>query len=130
MYQSSDWSVVLRAVMDISARASSLAERPRSGQMGHQCSHAPGRPNLHLVSSSRRPRRVSATSSLKLARLEGATTSKHAPGDTRQLVGKCDSKDVAMQSLLRCIQPGLEPMTIPALRFDQHHPRGLHEQNT
>src|SRR6516225_1095961 len=34
-----------------------------------------------------------------------------------------------MQSLLGCIQPSLEPMTIPALRFDQHHPRGLHEQN-
>src|SRR5262249_59460150 len=68
--------------------------------------------------------------SLELARLEGTTTSKHAPGDTRELVGKCDSKDVAMQSLLGCIQPSLEPMTIPALRFDQHHPRGLHEQNT
>jgi hypothetical protein len=27
------------------------------GHLGHQCSHAPGRPILHLVSSSRRPRR-------------------------------------------------------------------------
>ena len=44
--------------MDISARASSLADRPQSGHWGHQCSHAPGRPILHLVSSSRRPRRV------------------------------------------------------------------------
>jgi len=33
--------------MDISARASSLGERPRLGYLGHQCSHAPGRPNLH-----------------------------------------------------------------------------------
>jgi hypothetical protein len=41
--------------MDISARAFSLADRPRSDHLGHQCSHAPGRPNLHLVSSSRRP---------------------------------------------------------------------------
>src|SRR6266849_10425791 len=40
--------------MDISARAFSLADRPRLGHLGHQCSHAPGRPNLHLVSSSRR----------------------------------------------------------------------------
>jgi hypothetical protein len=47
---------VLRAIMDISARAFSLADRPRSGHWGHQCSHAPGRPILHLVSSSRRPR--------------------------------------------------------------------------
>jgi hypothetical protein len=42
--------------MDISARAISLPDRPRSGHLGHQCSHAPGRPNVHLVSSSRRPR--------------------------------------------------------------------------
>jgi hypothetical protein len=48
--------VVLRAIMDISARAFSLADRPRLGHLGHQCSHAPGRPNLHIVSSSRRPR--------------------------------------------------------------------------
>src|SRR3981189_248003 len=36
--------------MDISARAFSLADRPRSGHSGHQCSHALGRPNLHLAS--------------------------------------------------------------------------------
>ena len=29
-----------------------------TGHVGHQCSQAPGRPNLHLVSSSRRPRQV------------------------------------------------------------------------
>jgi len=51
--------VVLLAIMDISARAISLADRPRPGHLGHQCSHAPGRPILHPVSSSRRPRRVS-----------------------------------------------------------------------
>jgi hypothetical protein len=49
---------VLRAIMDISARAISLPDRPRTGHLGHQCSHAPGRPILHHVSSSRRPRRV------------------------------------------------------------------------
>ena len=43
--------------MDISARAISLPDRPRMGHLGHQCSHAPGRPILHLISSSRRPRR-------------------------------------------------------------------------
>ena len=58
MYPASDWSALLRAIMDISARAISLADRPRSGHWGHQCSHAPGRPILHFVSSSRRPRRV------------------------------------------------------------------------
>jgi hypothetical protein len=54
MYPASD--VVLRTIMDISARAFSLADRPRSGHSGHQCSHALGRPILHFVLSSRRPR--------------------------------------------------------------------------
>jgi len=33
--------------MDISARAFSLADRPRTGHLGHQGSQAPGRPVLH-----------------------------------------------------------------------------------
>jgi len=56
MYPASDWSILLRAIMDISAHAFSLADRPRPGHLGHQCSHAPGRPILHLYLSSRRPR--------------------------------------------------------------------------
>jgi hypothetical protein len=36
MYPAFAWSIELRAIMDISARASSLAERPQSGQTGHQ----------------------------------------------------------------------------------------------
>jgi len=58
MYPAFVWSVALQAIMDISARASSLADRPQVGHLGHQCSHAPGRPILHLVWSSRRPRRT------------------------------------------------------------------------
>ena len=50
--------VVLRAIMDISAHAVSLPDRPRPGHLGHQCSHAPGRPISIIVSSSRRPRRA------------------------------------------------------------------------
>jgi len=49
MYPTFDWSVALQAIMDISARASSLTDRPQLGHLGHQGSHAPGRPNLHLV---------------------------------------------------------------------------------
>jgi hypothetical protein len=44
MYPAFDWSVVLLAIMDISAPAISLADRPRLGHLGHQCSQAPGRP--------------------------------------------------------------------------------------
>ncbi len=81
--------------MDISARASSLPERPRLGYLGHQCSHAPGRPNLHLVSSSRRPRQVNNSitherlRNSKLTGLKGATMGEHAPGDPGQLVSEC-----------------------------------------
>jgi hypothetical protein len=44
------------AIMDISAPAFSLPDRPQMGHLGHQGSQAPGRPILHFVSSSRRPR--------------------------------------------------------------------------
>ena len=54
---------MLRAIMDISARAFSLRDRPQTGQMGHQGSQALGRPVLHLVSSSRRPRQENGTMS-------------------------------------------------------------------
>src|SRR5436309_15009002 len=71
MYPGSDWSAfVLPAIMDISARAISLPDRPRTGHLGHQGSHVPGRPILHLVSSSRRPRRVTGV---------GATSAAAAP---------------------------------------------------
>src|SRR5215470_1358036 len=64
MYPASDWSGLLRAIMDISARAFSLPDRPQTGHLGHQGSHAPGRPVLHHVSSSRRPRQENGTMSL------------------------------------------------------------------
>src|SRR5258708_35463066 len=51
-------AVLLRTNMDISARAISLTDRPQLRHVGHQGSHAPGRPILHLFSFSRRPRRV------------------------------------------------------------------------
>src|SRR5258705_13849361 len=55
MYPVSDWSMCSgpswyqRACVLINGQVS-------TDHSGHQCSHALGRPNLHLVSSSRRPR--------------------------------------------------------------------------
>jgi hypothetical protein len=40
MYPVSSGAVLLRTIMDISARAVSLADSPRLGHLGHQCSHA------------------------------------------------------------------------------------------
>ena len=86
MYQTSDWSLApgrhgyQRAHELISGKAS-------TGYSGHQCSRAPGRPNLHLVLI------LSQTSAgnwllqrlryLKLARLEGAATGQDTPCDAR-----------------------------------------------
>ena len=39
---------MLRVIMDISAYAISLSDGPRADHSGHQCSHTPGRPILHL----------------------------------------------------------------------------------
>lgn len=47
MYPAFAWSAVLQAIIVISARAIWLADRPRLGHLGHQGSHAPGRPILH-----------------------------------------------------------------------------------
>src|SRR5713101_861945 len=40
MYPASNWSYLLRAILDISAHAVLLADRPRLGHSGHQGSHA------------------------------------------------------------------------------------------
>src|SRR6516164_5508248 len=66
---------------------------------------------------------------LKLAGLEDATASQHAPCDACELVGERDRKHVAVQPLLGRLDPTLKPMTLPALWLDQHHPGSLHEQN-
>src|ERR1700730_12756047 len=55
--------------MDISAHAVLLRDRPRMGHLGHQGSHAPVRPILHLFSSSRSPRRETGCRGLCLRSL-------------------------------------------------------------
>ena len=52
---------------------------------------------------------------LKLAGLEDATASQHAPCDACELVGERDGKHVAMQPLFGRFDPTLKPMTFPAL---------------
>src|SRR5207247_9764580 len=55
--------------------------------------------------------------------------SKNAPGDAGQLVGKRDREDVVVQPLLGRLEPGLEPVALPALGLDEHNPRRLDEQD-
>src|SRR5262249_15045035 len=55
--------------------------------------------------------------------------SKNTPGDARQLVGERDGEHVVVQPLLGRLEPGLEPMALPALGLDQRNPRRLDEQD-
>ena len=92
---------MLRAIMDISAHTSSLPERPQ--RTNWVTSVRMRREDRTSVSSHPlAPRQVDNSFTqerlrgLKLACFEGATTSKHAPGDARELVGKCNRKDIAV----------------------------------
>ena len=102
MYQTSDWSIMLRAIMDISARTNSLPERPQrtiwvtSVRMRREdrtsvSSHPLADLGRWIIRFTQERLR-----GLKLTCFEAATTSKHAPGDARELVGKCNRKDIAV----------------------------------
>jgi hypothetical protein len=53
---------------------------------------------------------------------------KNAPGDPSQFIGQRNCENVAVQPLFGRFNPGPEPVALPALRLDQHHPRRLHKQ--
>ena len=55
--------------------------------------------------------------------------SQNAPSDAGQLIGERNRQHVGMQPLLGRLDPGFEPVALPALRLDQHNPRRLHEQD-
>src|ERR1700730_5869763 len=150
MYPVSDWSCFAPDHHGYQRACDLIVGQTSMGQLGHQCSHAPGRPILHLFLSSRRPRRVTGigsgiTSSLFLsmcrrlgelsdgsgefARFEGASMCKNAPGDPCQLLCQSNCEHGAVQLLCGGVNPGLEPVALPAIRLDQHHPCCLHEKD-
>ena len=62
MYPVSDWSCSAPDHHGYQRACDLINGQASTGHSGHQCSHAPGRPNLHLVSSSRRPRQACSLS--------------------------------------------------------------------
>jgi len=56
MYPVSDWSCFAPDHHGYQRACDLVNGQTSTGHLGHQCAHALGRPNLHLVSSSRRPR--------------------------------------------------------------------------
>ena len=49
-----------------------------------------------------------------------STTSKTAPRDARELVGKRDRQHIVMQPLLGYLDPRLEPVAFPSVRLHLH----------
>src|SRR6266702_2136150 len=148
MYPVFDWSCFAPDHYGYQRACDLIVGQTSMGQLGHQCSHAPGRPILNLFSSSRRPRRVKGLGLRRrlafqcsrrldglsngrgeFARFEGASMGKNAPGDPGQFIGQRNREYIVVQPLPCGFNPGLEAVTLPALRFDQHHPCRLHEQN-
>ena len=56
MYSVTSWSCLAPDHHGYQRACDLISGQASTGHLGHQCSHAPGRPGLHLVSSSRRPR--------------------------------------------------------------------------
>ena len=57
MYPVSAWSCFAPDHHGYQRACDLISGQASTGHLGHQCSHAPGRPILHLFFSSRRPRR-------------------------------------------------------------------------
>jgi hypothetical protein len=145
MYPVSDWSCFAPDHYGYQRAFDLISGQASTGHSDRQCSHAPGRPMLHLL-SSRRPRRVKGVGlryrlsfqchrlsgglagCAKFCRLEVSPVRKNAPGDTGQFIGQRNRQHVAVQLLLAASIQNLSPWR-PAFRLDQHHPRRLHEQN-
>src|SRR5215831_9760564 len=66
---------------------------------------------------------------VRLGTFEVTSLVENRPGDAGELVGERDRQHVVVQSLLGGFDPGFEPVALPALRPDQHHPGRLHEQD-
>src|SRR5262245_11526910 len=129
---------LLPAIMDISARATSVADRPqwanwvtsartrredRSSISSHPLADLGGLEAwVHVIACSLGGYQDSR-------RFEVAVIGKYAPGDARQLVGERNGEHVVVQPLPGRLEPGLEPMALPALGLDQHDPRRLDEQD-
>jgi hypothetical protein len=119
--------------LSFSAPAFSLPARPQVGHSGHQFSQAPGRPFLHLFSSSRGPRRETecgATSSLAPYR-----SSSFVRARGRSLFPACGTfrapragavkpgRRVDFHLWLGVSRPGLtEPSTVPRSSRSGRHP--------
>jgi hypothetical protein len=54
---------------------------------------------------------------------------ENAPCDARQFVSERNRQHIVVKPLLGRLDPGFEPVALPALWPDQHDPCGLNEEN-
>src|SRR5262249_27491588 len=120
--------------MDISARAISLSDRPqwaswvtsvrmrredRSSISSHPLADLGGlEVGVHIIARS-----LGGRGDFRC--FEVPAMGKNAPGDAGQLIGKRDGEHVMVQALSGRLEPGLEPVALPAFWFNQHNPRRL-----
>src|SRR4029450_12575784 len=133
---------MLLAIMENSARAISLADRPQrairvtsvrtrredpTSISSHPLADL-GREALsnYILSRAGRSDRLSGGDR---PRLEAPATSQNAPCDARQLVGERDRQHIVVQPPFGSLDPGFEPVALPALWPDQDDPGSLDEQH-
>src|SRR5262245_49456664 len=138
MYPAFDWSLCAPGHHGYQRACDLISGQASVDHVGHQCSHAPGRPILHLVSNPLADLGRLGVSTIRvesrglnLAGLEGSAMSQDAPSNAGELIGERDGKDVVMQSLLCRFDPRLKPIALPMLwpHLDQHHPGRLDVQS-
>ena len=143
--------------MDISARAISLADRPRPGPFGSPVLACAGKTDPpsrlilsqtsagkyrsdYVIAGSSFSRCLDRRCRMRIQADWAAATSTFLTSKTRprartlqamraSLLASAIASNVAVQPLLGRLDPGLEPMALPALRLDQHDPCRLNEQN-
>jgi hypothetical protein len=95
MYPAFDWSFCASGQHGYQRACDLISGQASTGHLGHQCSHAPGRPTLHLVfilsqtSAGKTFGRLALRSrNLNLGCLECPTVSQDAPSNPSELVGE------------------------------------------
>src|SRR5271167_3127210 len=92
--------------------------------------HCPRRsPHSILTGSSTVPRSRGLGCWCHRPALKVAASIENAPGNSSELMGQCDYQLEAVQTLGCGLDPGLEPVALPALGSQQHGPGRLHEQH-
>src|SRR5215475_8013397 len=123
------WRPFLRPDLRLQTRRAQGRSRLAVAQALPLASMLPG--HALTAPSTARGLRCTGRHRIGLVAREGASLVENRPGDSGELVGQRNSEHVVVQSLLRRLDPRLEPIAFPLLgELDQHDPGRLNEQDT